>query len=108
MGLIKILLQRTRHMSQSQLKKSHTNTNRQDNVVMDQIQVLGTIPRNTRRSRIEEAKEPIKLGKILRTDRTVCPATADCPRGKGWTVRKRGADGSPYRKHFQPKNIASV
>jgi hypothetical protein len=38
---------------------------------MDELQVLGTIPRNTRGSTREEAKEPIKLGKNQRTDRTV-------------------------------------
>jgi hypothetical protein len=66
-------------MSQSQLQKSHTNTNRQDNVVMDQLQVLGMIPRSTHESTRREAKEPIKLGKFLRTDRTVRLAVADCP-----------------------------
>jgi hypothetical protein len=54
--LIKIILQRTRLMSQSQLQKSHTNNNRQDNVVMDQLQVLGTIPRSTHGSTRKEAR----------------------------------------------------
>jgi hypothetical protein len=63
--------------------KSHTNTNRQDNVVMDQLQVLGRIPRSTRRSTRREAKELIKLGKILLTDRTVHLTVADCPPGRG-------------------------
>jgi hypothetical protein len=58
-------------MSQSQLQKSQTNTNHQDNVVIDQLQVLGMIPLNTHGSTGEEAKEPIKLGKIQRTGRTV-------------------------------------
>jgi hypothetical protein len=31
-------------MSQSQLQKSHMNINRQDNIVMDQLHVLGMIP----------------------------------------------------------------
>jgi hypothetical protein len=95
-------------MYQSQLQKSHTNTNRQDDVVMDQLQVLGMIPRNSHGSTREEAKEPIKLGKILRTDRTVCPAAADCPPGKGQTIRKTGADVPLYRKRFHPKNTTSV
>jgi hypothetical protein len=66
-------------MSQSQLQKSHTNTNHQDNVVTDQLQVLRTIPLNAYGSTREETKEPIKLGKTLRTDWTVCLAVADCP-----------------------------
>jgi hypothetical protein len=73
-------------MSQSQLQKSHTNTNRQDNVVMDQLQVLGTIPRSTRGSTREEAKEPNKLGKFMCTDQTVRLAIADCPPKGGRTV----------------------
>jgi hypothetical protein len=73
-------------MSQSQLQKSHMNTNHQDNVVMDQLQFLRTIPRSTRGSTREEAKEPIKLGKILRKDWTVRLAAADYPPGKGHTV----------------------
>jgi hypothetical protein len=70
-------------MSQSQLQKSHTNTNGQDNIVMDQLQVLGTIPRSTHGSTKEGAKEPIKLGKFLCTDRTVCLAVVNCPPGRG-------------------------
>jgi hypothetical protein len=85
-------------MSQSQLKKSHTNTNRQDNVVMDQLQVLGMIPLSTRGSTRKEAKEPIKLGKILRTDWTVRLSAADYPPGKARTIRKIGANGLPYEK----------
>jgi hypothetical protein len=65
MGADKNSLQRTRPMSQSQLRKSHTNTNLQDNVVMDQLR------RNTRGSTREEAKELIKLGKNQRIDRIV-------------------------------------
>jgi hypothetical protein len=80
-------------MSQSQLQKSHTNTNRQDNIVMDQLQVLGTIPWNTQRSTREEAKEPIKLGKILRTEQIVPLAVTDCPLEKGRTVRSRDGNG---------------
>jgi hypothetical protein len=53
---------------------------------MDQLQVLRTIPRSTRGSTREEAKEPIKLGKILRKDWTVRLAAADYPPGKGRTV----------------------
>jgi hypothetical protein len=87
--LIKILLQRTRPMSQLQLRKTHTNTNRQDNIVIDQLQVLGTIPRSTRGSTREEAKEPIKLGKFLCTDRTVCLAVADCPPGRGGLSKRQ-------------------
>jgi hypothetical protein len=95
-------------MYQSQLQKSRTNTYRQDNIVMDQLQVLGTIPRSTRGSTREEAKEPIKLGKILCIDQTVRLAAADCPPRKGRTVRKTGVDGPLYRKCFQPENTGSV
>jgi hypothetical protein len=86
MGADKNSLQRTRPKSQSQLQKSHTNTNCQNNVVMDQLQVIGTIPQSTRGSTREEAKEPNKLGKFLRIDRIVRLATADCPPKAGWTV----------------------
>jgi hypothetical protein len=86
MGADKISLQRTRPKSQSQLQKSHTNTNCQNNVVMDQLQVIGTIPQSTRGSTREEAKEPNKLGKFLRIDQIVRLATADCPPKAGWTV----------------------
>jgi hypothetical protein len=89
---IKILLQITRPKSQSQLQKSHTNTNRKGNVVMDQLQVLGMIPRSTRGSTRKDAKEPIKHGKFLRTDRTVRLATADYPPGRGGLSRRTGAD----------------
>jgi hypothetical protein len=75
-------------MFQYQLQKSHTNTNRKYNVVMDQLQVLGMIPQSTRRSTREEAMQPIKLGKILRTDRIVRQAATDCPPGKRGTVRE--------------------
>jgi hypothetical protein len=84
------------------------NTNHQDNVVIDQLQVLGTIPRSTHGSTRGEAKEPIKLGKISRTDRTVRLAAADCAPGKGRTVQKTGAAGPLYKKRFQPKNTGSV
>jgi hypothetical protein len=105
---IKIPPQRTRPMSKSQLQNSHTNTNHQDNVVMDQLQVLGSIPRSTRGRTREETKEPIKFRKILRIDRTVRLAVAECTPGKGRTVRKNGVDGPPYKKRFQPKNTASI
>jgi hypothetical protein len=105
---IKILLQRTRPMSQSQLQWSHTNTSRQDNIVMDQLQFLGTIPRRTCESTRREAMEPNKLGKILRTDRTIRLAAAGCPPGKGRTVRKTGADRPQYKRRLQPKNTTSV
>jgi hypothetical protein len=82
MGADKISPQRTRPMSQLQLRKSHTNTNRQDNIVMGQLQVLGTIPRSTRGRTRKDAKEPIKLGKFLRTDQTIRRATTDCPQGR--------------------------
>jgi hypothetical protein len=98
MGVDKNSPQITRPMSQSQLQKSHTNTNRQDNVVMDQLQVLGTIPWNTRGSTWEEAKELIKLGKNQRTDRTVRLAAADCPLEKGRTVHKTGRGRSAVQK----------
>jgi hypothetical protein len=83
MGADKNSPQSTRPMSQSQLQKSHTSTNRQDNIVMDQLQVLGTIPRNTHGSTREEAKELIKLGKNQCTDRIIRLAAADCPPEKG-------------------------
>jgi hypothetical protein len=83
---IKILFKELGPKSQSQLQKSHTNTNRQDNIVMDQLQDLGTIPQSTRKSTREEAKEPNKLGKFLRTDRTVRLATTDCPPKGGRTL----------------------
>jgi hypothetical protein len=53
---------------------------------MDQLQVLGTIPRSTRGSTREEAKEPNKLGKFMCTDQTVRLAIADCPPKGGRTV----------------------
>jgi hypothetical protein len=55
---------------------------------MDQLQVLGTIPLNTHGSTREEAKEPMKLGKILCTKRIVRLAAADYLPEKGWTVWK--------------------
>jgi hypothetical protein len=105
MGADKNSPQRTRPTSQSQLQKSHTNTNHQDNIVMDHLRVLGTIPQSTRGSTREEAKEPIKLGKKLRTDRTVRLAAADCPPEKGRTVwwTGQGADGPQYKSRLQPK-----
>jgi hypothetical protein len=51
---------------------------------MDQLQVLGTIPRSTRGSTRREAKEPIKLGKFLRTVRTVHPAEDQERPGGRW------------------------
>jgi hypothetical protein len=99
--LIKNLLQRTRPMSQTQLQKSHTNTNRQDNVVMDQLQVLGTIPRSTRGSTRREAKKPIKLGKFLRIDLTVRLATADCLQWRG------GLSGRQARTVCSTKDASS-
>jgi hypothetical protein len=98
MGANKNSPQRTRPTSQSQLQKSHTNTNRQDNVVMDQLQVLGTIPQSTRGSTREEAKERIKLGEKLRKDRTVRLAAADHPPEKGRTVRWTGRGRSAVQK----------
>jgi hypothetical protein len=59
---------------------------------MDQLQVLGTIPRNARGSTREEAKEPIELGENLRIDRIVRLTVADCPPEKGRTVRKTGRE----------------
>jgi hypothetical protein len=85
-------------MSQSQLQKSHMNTNRQDNVVMDQLQVLGTIPRSARGSTRRDAKEPNNLGKNLRTDQTVCLATTYCSLEKGRTVRKTRRGRSAVQK----------
>jgi hypothetical protein len=90
MGADKNSPQRTRPMSQSQLQKSHTNTNCQDNVVMDPLEVLGTIPRRTCESTRKEAKEANNLGKNLRTDRTVRLAVADCPPQKGRTIQRTG------------------
>jgi phenylpropionate dioxygenase-like ring-hydroxylating dioxygenase large terminal subunit len=87
MGADKNSPQRTRPKSHSQLQMSHTNTSRQDNVVLDQLQVLGVIPWSTRGSTRVEAKEPIKLGKFLRTGRTVRLAVADCPPGWERIVR---------------------
>jgi hypothetical protein len=111
-------------MSKSQLQKSHTNTNRQDNIVMDQLQVLGTIPRSTCGSTREEAKEPIKLGKILRKNWTVRLAAMDCPPKEGRTVRstkvlsnsentslcKRSAErsASPLRTVGQPRTVCQT
>jgi hypothetical protein len=94
-------------MSQSQLQKSHTNTNRQDNVVMDQLRVLGTIPWNTHGSTREEAKEPIKLGTNRRTDRTVRLPAVDYP-PRGGLSGRQGTDGPQYKSRLQPKNTASV
>jgi hypothetical protein len=106
--LIKILLQRTRPMSQWQLQRSHTNTNRQDNVVMDQLQNQGMIPRSTHGSNRREAKERTKLGKFLCTDQTACLDVADCTLGRGRTVRKTGANCPQYKKCLKPKNTASI
>jgi hypothetical protein len=41
---IKILLKELGLCPNPQLQKSHTNTNPQENVVVDQLQVLGKIP----------------------------------------------------------------
>jgi hypothetical protein len=90
-------------MSQSQLRKSHTNTNRQDNIVMGQLQVLGTIPRSTRGSTRKDAKEPVKLGKFLRTDRTIRRAAADCPQERGGLFGKTGTGCPEYKSPLQPK-----
>jgi hypothetical protein len=98
MGADKNSPQRTRPISQSQLQKSHTNTNCQDNVVMDQLQVLATISRGTHRSTQKEEKDPNNLGKNLRIDRTVCLAAADYPPEKGRTVRKTGRELSAVQK----------
>jgi hypothetical protein len=98
MGADKNSLHGSRPMSQSQLLKSHTNTNRQDNIVMDQLQVLGTIPRSTRRSTRKEAKEPNTLDKNLLIDRTVHLAVTECPPEKEQTVRKTGCRRSAVEK----------
>jgi hypothetical protein len=90
--------QRTRPMSQSKLQKSRKNTNRQDNIVMDQLQVLGTISRSTSGSTRKEAKEPNNLGKNLHIDWTVRLASADCQPKKGRTVRKTGCGRSTVQK----------
>jgi hypothetical protein len=105
MGANKNSPQRTRPMSQSQLQKSHTNTNCQDNVVMAQLHVLGTIPRSTRGSTGKEAKEPNNLGKKLRTDRTVRLAVADCPPEKGQTVQKIGRGRSVQKSPTTEKHL---
>jgi hypothetical protein len=65
---------------------------------MDQLQVLGTIPRSTRGSTRKEAKEPNNLGKNLPTDRTVRLAVTDCPPEKGRTVWKTGRGRSAVQK----------
>jgi hypothetical protein len=93
-------------MSQLQLQKSHTNTNRRDNVVMDQLQVLGTNPRSTCGSTRNDAKEPIKLCKFLRTDRTVRLATADCPPGRGGLSGRIDANCLQYKSPLQTKNTS--
>jgi hypothetical protein len=98
MGADKNSPQITRPMSQSQLQKSHSNTNRQDNIVMDQLQVLGTIPQSTRGSTRKETKESNNLGKNLRTDQTVRLAVADCSAEMGRTVRKTGRGWSAVQK----------
>jgi hypothetical protein len=105
MGADKNSPQRTRSMSQSQLQKSHTNTNRQYNIVMDQLHVIGMIPLSTHGSTRKEAKESNNLRKKLCTDRIVCLAVADCLPEKGRTVRKTGHERSavqnspPTEKH---------
>jgi hypothetical protein len=93
-------------MSQLQLQKSHTNTNRQDNVVMDQLQVLGTNPRSTCVSTRKDAKEPIKLCKFLHTDRIVRLATADCPLGRGGLSGRIDANCPQYKSPLQTKNTS--
>jgi hypothetical protein len=90
-------------MSQSQLQKSHTNTNRKDNVVMDQLQVLGMIPRSTCGITRKGAKEPIKLGKFLRTDRTVRLAVADCLPRRDRLSGRTDVDCLQYKSPLQPK-----
>jgi hypothetical protein len=94
---IKILLKEL-CLCQSQHQKLHTNTNCQDNVVMDQLQVLRTIPRSTRGSTRKEAKEPNNLGKNLLTDRTVRLAIADCLLEKGRIVQRIGRRRSIVQK----------
>jgi hypothetical protein len=88
--------------------KSHTlaRTNRQDNVVMDQLQVLGTIPRSTHGSTRKEAKGPIKLGKFLHTDRTVRLAATNCPSRRGGPSGRTWADCPQYKSPFQTKNTS--
>jgi hypothetical protein len=85
-------------MSQLQLQKSHTNTNRQNNVVLDQLQVLRMTPWSTRGSTRKEAKEPNNLIKKLHKDRTVRLAIMDCPPEKGWTVWKTRRAQSALQK----------
>jgi hypothetical protein len=89
-------------------ESSHPPLPHLDNIVMDQLQVLGTIPRSTRGSTGKEEKKPIKLGKFLCTDRNARLVAVDCPLGRGWTVRKTGADCLQYKRSLQPKNHASV
>jgi hypothetical protein len=108
MGADKNYPQRTRSMSQSQLQKSQTNTNHQDNVVMDQLQALGTIPQNTHGSTREGAKEPIKLSTMQRTERTVLLAATNCLPEKGWTVWKTGCGRSAVQKSPPAENNGSV
>jgi hypothetical protein len=88
--------------------KSQTlaRTNRQDNVVIDQLQVLATIPRSTHGSTRKEAKGPIKLGKFLRTDRTVRLAAANCPPGRGGLSGRTCADCPQYKSTLQTKNTS--
>jgi hypothetical protein len=107
MGTDKNSPQRTWPMSQSQLRKSHTNTNRQDNIVMGQLQVLGTIPRRTRTSTRKDAKEPIKLGKFLRTDHTVHLAARGLSGREGRTVLKNRCGLSIVQKSSPTENSAS-
>jgi hypothetical protein len=65
-----------------------SHTNRQDNKVMDEPQVLGTVPRSTRGSTKEGRKEPNQRAKQPgsgglsgQAGRTVRKGRADCPAG---------------------------
>jgi hypothetical protein len=75
---------------------------------MDQLQVLGMIPRSTHGITRKEAKEPIKLGKFLHTDPTIHLAATNCPPGRGRSVWKIGSGRPQYKKCFQPKNSAFI
>jgi hypothetical protein len=75
---------------------------------MDQLKVLGTIPRSTHGSTRKEAKEPNNLGKKMRTDRTVRLAAADCPPQKGRTVWKTGRGRSAVQKSPPTETNVSV
>jgi hypothetical protein len=78
--------------SRSHTSDGSNHTNRQDNEVMDQPQVLGAIPRSTRRS-TREGKEESNQG-------TKLPGSGGLSGQEGRTVRTGHAD-SPARCHGQ-------